>query len=441
MGESESLWGISSEAGALARFPAEGTVMEPKPFQERVFSEVDVLLAGGRCPDGRFEIESGGTRLICLIHQSQPLLAGLQERDVFSHVPLYDFAIRARQLGDATCSMVRSDNSCVLMIGVHFCKRPFLQGSTKLVNLAHVLRVLARQQQDAALALERAGRRSLVFLSHGQPARLFFADPADDPREGTLSDRILLYAFADSAPPGKVEVYTSLHLPDDPDRGRSLADLAATTRPCPPAMVFIHMADGREVRRRPFLPPAMVVGRDPTCNLFIDNLAVSRRHARLSWERGHFVIEDLESANGTLVNGKQVQRAALAPGDRVEVAKFQITLAELSTKLSAPETLHVQIKKGPPPLYLVGDDLRVEVQHDVLIGRGQGVDVPARGFSVAPVHARISRAGDGGLELTCFGGKKVRVNGSKVAASRLAKGDAIEVGRTKLRVAAEDDAA
>lgn len=439
MGESESLWGISSEGGGLARFPAGATMIPPRPFDESIFNEVDLLLAGGELTDGRLEIESGDARLVCLIHQSKPLLAGLQERDDFSRVPLYDLAIRARQLDDATCTLLGSDNSCVLMIGVHFCKRPFLQGSTRLVNLAHVLRVLARQKQDAALALERSGRRSLVFLSRGQPARLFFADPGDDPREGTLSDRILLYAFADSAPPGQVEVYTDLNLPDDPDRGRSLADLAATTRPCPPALVVVQMADGREVRRRPFLPPAMVVGRDPTCNLFIDNVAVSRRHARLAWERGSFVIEDLGSANGTAVNGRRVDRASLAPGDRVEVAKFQITLTELSTRLSAPETVHVQLEKGPPPPYLVGDGQRVEIQRDVLIGRGHGVDVRARGFTVAPVHARVARTG-GGVELTCFGGKKVRVNGQKVASSRLELGDAIEVGRSKLRLVAEDAA-
>lgn len=296
MEENGIVWGLEQEPSSLARFPPGEVVLPPTPFQECVFSEIDRLLAAGHCSEGRFEVEAAETRLTCLIHQSAPYLAGLLERDVYSQVPLYEFAGRVRQLAGATCSLQRSHNSVVLMAGVHFCRRPYLQGSTRLVNPAHVLRVLARQKEDAALAFERSDTRTLLFLNKGQPARLFFGDPREDPGEGGLNDRILLYAFADSAPPAKVEVFTSLKLPPDPDHGTPLATLAEATRPCPPVMVHIEMVDGREVRRRVFLPPSMIIGRDQTCTLFIDNLAVSRRHARLSWERGCFVVDDLGRA-------------------------------------------------------------------------------------------------------------------------------------------------
>lgn len=428
-------WGFGGETDSLPRFPAEEIVLGPMPFDEELFVEVDRLLALGRCPAGRLEVETSDTRLTCLIHQSAPFIAGLLERDVYSQVPLYDFTARARQLEGATCSLVRTDNSCVLMVAVHFCKRPYLQGSTRLVNPAHVLRVLAKQKHDAALAFERSGNRSLLFLSQGKPARLFFGDPSDDPGEGDLSDRILLYAFADSAPPGKVEVYTSLKLPADPDRGISLTRLAALTRPCPPAMIYVLKPNGEELRRRVFLPPSMVIGRDPTCTLFIDDLAISRQHARLSWEKGQFVVEDLKSANGTLHNGSRVQRAIVSSEDLIEVGKFQITIDELEENPTAPETLFMSGVQSSFPAFLVGEDASTKLERDVILGRGKGVDIRADGIFVAAVHARITRSAEGDYLVSCFGNRKVRINGSKVSSSKLEIGDQMTIGISEFKLA------
>ena len=44
---------------------------------------------------------------------------------------------------------------------------------------------------------------------------------------------------------------------------------------------------------------------------------VSARHARLSWEKGGTVVEDLGSANGTFVRGKRIERARIRPGDEL----------------------------------------------------------------------------------------------------------------------------
>ncbi len=442
MSDESGSWGLSGKRGTLSRFPAGDVVLGPVPFDEGLFGAVDRCLAAGDCPQGRLDLETAETRLTCLIHDSAPFLAGLQERDVYSRVPLVELASRARQLHRATCTLIHSDNSCVLMVGVHFSKRPFLQGSTRLVNPAHVLRVLASEQQDAAMAFERGGTRTLLFLNKGQPARLFFGDPDEDPREGSLADRILLYAFADSAPPCRVEVFTNLKLSGDPDRDIPLGELADATRPCPPAIVTIAMTDGREVRKRPFLPPAMIVGRDPSCNLFIDNLAVSRRHARLAWERGHFLVEDLESANGTSINGTPVPRppqsgaseTIVAPGDSIEIGKFRITLAELPSVPSAPETMFMSRSPvaAPQACYLNGEGVSLKLTGDVLLGRGDGVDVQVRGWFINPVHARITRGIAGVIEISCFGGGRVKVNGKKVASARLKIGDQLAIGRTRL---------
>lgn len=62
-----------------------------------------------------------------------------------------------------------------------------------------------------------------------------------------------------------------------------------------------------------------VIGRDQAAELWLPENAVSRRHARIDYVEGSWTIADLESRNGTFVQGARVELAALAPGDVVRI--------------------------------------------------------------------------------------------------------------------------
>ncbi len=68
---------------------------------------------------------------------------------------------------------------------------------------------------------------------------------------------------------------------------------------------------------------AVFIGRDATCEFPIDDPSVSRRHARVyldsSEQRTQVVVQDLDSTNGTLVNGQPIEWAVLSTGDHVNV--------------------------------------------------------------------------------------------------------------------------
>lgn len=50
----------------------------------------------------------------------------------------------------------------------------------------------------------------------------------------------------------------------------------------------------------------VVLGREETCDIVIQDAEVSRRHCQISWEGNAYVIQDLGSTNGTFVNGSQI---------------------------------------------------------------------------------------------------------------------------------------
>ena len=67
------------------------------------------------------------------------------------------------------------------------------------------------------------------------------------------------------------------------------------------------------------------IGRSPDCEIFLDDVTVSRNHALLIEQDGKFVVEDQGSLNGTFVNRRRIDSAALAEGDELQIGKYRMT--------------------------------------------------------------------------------------------------------------------
>lgn len=109
----------------------------------------------------------------------------------------------------------------------------------------------------------------------------------------------------------------------------------------------------------------LVIGRVAGCDVVVDDHKASRRHARVIVENGVVEIEDLDSSNGTLLNGKPVTRRVLRSGDEVQIGKTVIVYREgaVAAGGSAPT--------GPTAgTVFAADD-------DLLSGPGPAVDAPA----------------------------------------------------------------
>ena len=72
-----------------------------------------------------------------------------------------------------------------------------------------------------------------------------------------------------------------------------------------------------------------IIGRDSSCDIKIDNIAVSREHARITKENsrinkgpGDYFVEDMGSINGTFVNGHKVDKQLLSAGDEITIGKY-----------------------------------------------------------------------------------------------------------------------
>jgi pSer/pThr/pTyr-binding forkhead associated (FHA) protein len=70
---------------------------------------------------------------------------------------------------------------------------------------------------------------------------------------------------------------------------------------------------------------ATTVGRSTNSGVFLDDITVSRAHARFERRGGEWFVRAAGSLNGTYVNGEQVDETKLATGDQVQIGRFRLT--------------------------------------------------------------------------------------------------------------------
>src|SRR4029453_11587043 len=114
----------------------------------------------------------------------------------------------------------------------------------------------------------------------------------------------------------------------------------------------------------------MIMGRHPSCQIVLDNAAVSRNHAQILESHGTYYLEDLRSRNGTLLNGKKISgRAEVRDKDEIRVCEVVLQFFE---KLPADADEESIVVTTPTALGELkpGEDRQVTVSETDLAGMG-----------------------------------------------------------------------
>jgi len=91
----------------------------------------------------------------------------------------------------------------------------------------------------------------------------------------------------------------------------------------------IRAGGGREGGLVPLEADVLTIGRSPDNDLFLDDVTVSRRHARVVRDGRGFMVEDLRSLNGTYVNRRRIERHRLRDGDELRIGKYRLVFVQM----------------------------------------------------------------------------------------------------------------
>jgi signal transduction histidine kinase len=86
-------------------------------------------------------------------------------------------------------------------------------------------------------------------------------------------------------------------------------------------------------------PKGITLGRGSDCEVILDDAAVSRHHARISQDSfGRWIIEDLDSQNGVLIDGHRIRAQAIIPRQEINIRPFTLSLSQDSDQEIVPGT-------------------------------------------------------------------------------------------------------
>lgn len=107
---------------------------------------------------------------------------------------------------------------------------------------------------------------------------------------------------------------------------------------------IIITSDGKLIKEVELVKERMTIGRKPHNDIVIDHRAVSSAHATITVMLDDAILEDLDSTNGTFIQGEKVTRRQLTSGDRITIAIFE--LQYLATPPKAAPTGKVEVMNG-----------------------------------------------------------------------------------------------
>lgn len=218
---------------------------------------------------------------------------------------------------------------------------------------------------------------------------------------------------------------------------------------------------------------SLIIGRRETNNIVIDNLAVSGAHAKVDMLDDGCLLTDLQSKNGTFINGKMVNSHWLRPGDVITIGKHSLVFklapgeeapAEQQAEAmdnktmvldtndyramldkntaNSPAAAPAAAKKEPLGVlsYLKGGEGEVPLTKKLVkLGKDISNDIVVGGFLMGSTAATISRRPNGYVLSFVEGMTKPKVNGTAVKDMVvLREFDKIELGSALLELIIKD---
>ena len=119
---------------------------------------------------------------------------------------------------------------------------------------------------------------------------------------------------------------------------------------------LILSLEGSVIREIPIDKERLTIGRKPTNDIQIENLAVSGEHACIVTILADSFLEDLGSTNGTLVNGNQIKKHILQNSDVIEIGKYKMKYVveaaakEVASQPPAEDFERTMVLRAPPKM-------------------------------------------------------------------------------------------
>jgi pSer/pThr/pTyr-binding forkhead associated (FHA) protein len=199
--------------------------------------------------------------------------------------------------------------------------------------------------------------------------------------------------------------------------------------------------------------PSISLGRATTNDITLDDVRVSRSHARLNYGAQGVTLMDLGSSNGTRVNGTRVENVTLMPGDIVGLGSQQLRysvddpsedvgLTVIDTQMQLDQTINdeylpvvINETSSPSLVVFAGDrtwNINLKNLDQATIGRDESCAVFIDAENVSRRHAEVQQRGEAFLLKDLGSANGTWVHGQQIDQHVLLDGDAFRIGSAQI---------
>ncbi len=139
------------------------------------------------------------------------------------------------------------------------------------------------------------------------------------------------------------------------------------------AKIILSM-DTVVLKEIPLNKERMTIGRKPHNDIQIDNLAISGEHAVLVTILNDSFLEDLNSTNGTFINGQSIKKHFLQNGDVIELGKYRLKyVSEVPQQATAPADFEKTMVLRPDVMRKTAEQMEAKGMGDTQVGLAAGI--------------------------------------------------------------------
>lgn len=356
----------TSALNDCTRFCQQQVLVENLPFsQEQLKGVLNIVYTERPSFTGYLKFTSLASeacyQLFLFFYKGAPYAAG---RYAEGKPVIYSIQDLARQLVKSDQSalfvtLCETDPILLKCMLLFLQKEPAIKAPTTLIDFEYIVRQIDEAGKHAMIALRRENAFNYYFFKDGICTQTYYADLAFQRPEGmTLEEEMLLYAFQpgenilayiyrdmnttmseDSKQYDKESLHTLLTVgyiknkrKDDQGGVASAEEATSSKTETSPhhedsrlTHVILSIESGPQAGARFMVLLPCTIGRKE-CDFILDDRLVSRRHAELKLIEDTIVIEDLQSKNGTKVNGKKITSSQLTPNDLVAIGTINFRI-------------------------------------------------------------------------------------------------------------------
>ncbi len=338
-------------------FPEGQTVFKDKPFTPEFFTlTLDEIDNAGESFIGIIRVDEQDSVYFLFFLKGDAYAAGCLKKGEPESLSINDFLEHMSNLQKgSTISLLKIDPVLFKGMLVFLQREPSIRVSTESINLDDLFSQIKGDGVTTFLILKSGNRYNFFYFHFGQPKMAHLADSSQVVDGIAVAERMLMYAYPEDKTPVEMFVYSDIKTTEASDTAEAKhsvmkdaimqrtketvkeelpvpeeeiaeekvpADKAQTGRP---GRIRIEIIGGVHKGNKFNVPLPCSVGRRDA-DIRIRDMTISKRHISFEASEDKIILKDLNSTNGTFLNGQEVREAVLSDGDIIQIGDTSLRI-------------------------------------------------------------------------------------------------------------------